>query len=83
MMGLPCLRIDGDFFASATGDGGALLVKLPAERVRAAVEAGEGENFAPAGRVFREWLAIPLEREEDWEDYLEEARRFVGGSRSR
>ncbi len=33
MMGLPCVRLDGRFFASLDRRTGALLVKLPAERV--------------------------------------------------
>jgi hypothetical protein len=35
------------------------LVKLPQPRVGQLIAAGHGEPFAPAGRVFREWVAIP------------------------
>src|SRR5687768_8425719 len=59
MMGLPCLRVDGAFFASWDRNSGALLVKLPGARVDELVEAGRAEPFAPAGRRFREWAAIP------------------------
>ena len=82
MMGLPCLRVHGKFFASATRDRSALLVKLSADRVREAVEEGVGENFAPNGRVFREWLALPLLHGALCEEYLREAHAFVAGSRS-
>jgi hypothetical protein len=34
MMGVPCVRVDGRFFASLDRRSGALLVKLPADRVR-------------------------------------------------
>ncbi|MDY7091268.1 MAG: hypothetical protein SYR96_40095, partial [Actinomycetota bacterium] len=59
MMGLPCVRLDGRFFASLDRRTGALLVKLPADRVAQLITAGDGEAFAPAGRVFREWVAVP------------------------
>jgi Polyketide cyclase / dehydrase and lipid transport len=40
MMGLPCLRLDGRFFASLDRRTQALLIKLPAERVQALIVAG-------------------------------------------
>lgn len=49
MMGLPCLRVDGAFFASWDRNTGALLVKLPAARVDELVAAGRAEPFAPIG----------------------------------
>src|SRR4051794_576980 len=59
MMGLPCVRLDGRFFASLDRRTGALLVKLPEQRVAQVIGAGIGEPFAPAGRTFREWVAVP------------------------
>ena len=47
MMGLPCVRLHGRFFASLDRRTGALLVKLPADRVGQLVVAGDGEPFAP------------------------------------
>ena len=66
MMGLPCLRVDGAFFASWDRNSGALLVKLPEARVDELVAAGHAEPFAPAGRRFREWAAIPNTRTRTW-----------------
>jgi hypothetical protein len=40
MMGLPCLRLDGAFFASCDRRTGDLLVKLPETRVGELIEAG-------------------------------------------
>ncbi len=77
MMGLPCLRIDGQFFASFDRRTGDLLVKLEAGRVDALVEAGEAQGFAPAGRRFREWAAIPPAREASWDELLTQAFDFV------
>ena len=59
MMGFPCLRVDGKFFASTDRATGDLLVKLPEARVDELVDTGRAESFAPAGRRFREWAAIP------------------------
>jgi hypothetical protein len=77
MMGLPCLRVDGAFFASWDRNTGALLVKLPEARVDALVAAGRAEPFAPAGRRFREWAAIPIARTRAWRALLDEAHQHV------
>ncbi|GIJ43972.1 hypothetical protein Val02_08580 [Virgisporangium aliadipatigenens] len=79
MMGMACVRLGGRFFASLERSTGALLVKLPAERVAALVAAGQGEPFAPAGRVFREWVALPRPDRPRWRALLEEARKHAGG----
>lgn len=77
MMGFPCMRINGDFFASADHKNGDLIVKLPKERVAALIDAGEGEPFAPAGRTFKEWVSIPGRGDEQWRRLAEEALAFV------
>jgi len=81
MMGLPCLRIDGSFFASCDHRTGDLLVKLPADRVADLIDAGRAHPFAPAGRQFREWAAVPPARSRSWRNLLDEAAAFVGGGR--
>lgn len=80
MMGLPCLRLDGRFFASLDPRTQALLVKLPAERVQALIAAGRAEPFAPAGRVFREWAALPRPDRRRWRKLLNEARDFAASA---
>lgn len=77
MMGFPCLRVRGQFFASTDRATGNLLVKLPEARVDQLVDAGRAEPFAPAGRRFREWAAIPYERARSWKGLLDEALDFV------
>jgi hypothetical protein len=77
MMGLPCVRLDGRFFASLDRRTGALLVKLPDGRVAALVAEGAGEPFAPAGRVFREWVAAPHPDRDRWQALLAEARAYA------
>jgi hypothetical protein len=77
MMGHPCLRTGGAFFATAGHSGQELIVKLPVDRVRELIAAGVGEPFAPAGRTFREWVAVPHDHRRRWADLVEEARLFV------
>ena len=71
MMGFPCLRLDGDFFASCDHRTGELVVKLDEQRARALIDAGKTEPFAPNGRRFREWATVPHERLRSWQPLLE------------
>ena len=80
MMGFACLRSRDRFFACLHRAGTHLIVKLPAARVQTAIAEGVGEPFAPNGRVFREWLAVPWSRGEHWSDYARAAERFVAES---
>src|SRR5207247_1430820 len=77
MMGYPCLRINGRFFACVERATGNLIVKLPAERVNDLVASGTGILFAPNGRVFREWVAAPAPEPGEWTALLAEARAFA------
>jgi hypothetical protein len=79
MMGLPCVRLDGRFFAALDRRAGALLVKLPAVRVQQLIDAGQGQPFAPAGRAFREWVALPVFDRRRWQQLLTEARDHARG----
>jgi hypothetical protein len=78
MMGFPCLRRDGAFFACVDRRTGDLVVKLAADQVAAYVADGRGAPFAPAGRTFREWVAFPDRDEARWREVLEEAYAFAG-----
>jgi hypothetical protein len=79
MMGFPCLRVRGGFFASCDHRTGDLIVKLPGHRVEELIEAGVGKPFAPAGRTFREWVLVDDRDEDRWTELIDEARRFVSG----
>ncbi len=79
MMGFPCLRVNGDFFASVDRKTGDLIVKLPANQVLDLIETEVGEPFAPNGRRFKEWVAIPNRDAALWQQLISEARTFVGG----
>jgi hypothetical protein len=80
MMGFPCLRLEGAFFASVHKDGTHLIVKVDQARVAELVAAGAGESFAPNGRVFKEWVAVPTAMVASWPERLAEAYAFAGGS---
>lgn len=77
MMGYPCVRLAGRFLASYDDKAGCLVVKLPRERVAELVERGGGDSFAPAGKVFREWVAIPTVDRKLWQTVLAEAVDFA------
>jgi hypothetical protein len=48
------------------------VVKLSRDRVTELVQRREGESFAPAGKVFNEWVSIPADRSL-WQQLLAEA----------
>jgi len=77
IMGFPCLRVNGEFFASADHRNGDLVVKLPGDRVQQLIGQGIGKSFVPAGRTFKEWAAIPERHTLTWNELLKEARLFV------
>ena len=79
MMGYPCLRSNGAFFACVERGTGHLIVKLPASRVSELTAAGQALPFAPNGRTFREWAAFPVADPAEWRALLTEARHFAGG----
>ena len=80
MMGLPCLRQAGAFFASYDRRTGNLVVKLSEARVADLIETGEAEPFAPAGRRFRQWAAVPPTAERTWAALVAEAHAFAVGA---
>lgn len=77
MMGFPCLRVSGAFFACCDRSTGDLVVKVSADRVDELVASGRGLAFAPAGKRFREWVAIPYEKRRTWRGHLDAALAFV------
>ena len=78
MMGHPCVRRAGRFFASFDPRADCLVVKLPAERVEALIDGSRGEPFAPNGKVFREWVSVPTPDPSGWARLLAEALDFAG-----
>lgn len=80
IMSSRCMRVHGEFFSAMFPNEQALVVKLPEDRVSELIDAGEGQPFAPAGKVFREWVAVPALDEDRWRVLMAEARDFVAGT---
>lgn len=82
MMGHQCLRsaATNGFVATVARATGNVVVKLPKDRVAELVAAGSGLSFAPAGKVFKEWVEVPGIDETTWERLLEESIDFVDGA---
>jgi len=79
MMGYPCLRANGAFFACVERATGNLIVKLPAHRVSELTATGQALPFSPNGRTFHEWAAFPVADPAEWRALLTEARGFASG----
>lgn len=72
IMNGPCLRVGKEFLALVDYKGSGLVVKLPAPRVAELVAQGKGQPFAPAGKVFKEWLSVPKADRRRWRALLRE-----------
>jgi hypothetical protein len=79
IMGGPCLRAGKEFVGMPHHKGPGLVVKLARERVDELIADGEGASFAPAGKVFREWVLVADFSDERAEELLRESVRFVTG----
>jgi len=77
IMGGPCVRVGKEFLALVDFKGSGLVVKLPRHRVDDLVARGIGQPFAPAGRVFKEWVSIPIRDRALWRALLVEGIEFV------
>jgi len=74
--GRSALRFQGRIFAMLVR--GRLVVKLPAGRVDALVEAGDGSHFdANKGTPMREWLSLDPGSGQDWLALAREALDFA------
>jgi hypothetical protein len=61
---------------------GRLVVKLPADRIDALIEAGEGVRFdANKGTPMREWFSLDPGSHLDWLPLAREALEFAGRNR--
>jgi len=70
------LKVGGRIFAMLVR--GALVLKLPRERVDALVASGEGMHFdAGKGKPMREWFVLSPTSTKRWLPLAEEAMDFV------
>jgi hypothetical protein len=73
------LKYEGKIFAMLVR--GSLVVKLPAERVTALINGGEGVAFdANKGTAMREWFSLAPDSRLDWESLATEALDFARAS---
>jgi hypothetical protein len=74
--GRSALRFQGRIFAMLVR--GRLVVKLPAGRVDALIEAGDGIRFdANKGTPMKEWLSVDPDTGQDWLALAREALDFA------
>lgn len=78
--GSTALKVDGAIFAMLIG--GALVVKLPHDRVAACISSGIGRPFdSGRGTPMKEWLTVTSLHSTTWLELSREALRFVGSKR--
>ncbi len=77
IMGGPCVRAAGEFVGMPHHKGDGIVVKLHRDRVAELIEAGVGKPFAPAKKVFKEWVLVEEFDEEAWAALLRESVQFV------
>jgi hypothetical protein len=73
----PGLRAGGKVFVMLPH--GELVVKLPAERCAAMVDAGAGRLFVVGRRTMREWVVVGGVDPEAWAALADEALAYVRG----
>lgn len=72
-----CARVAGEFLGLVDHKGSGLVVKLPKERVAELIEQGIGQPFAPAKKVFKEWVSVPRRDRRRWRALIAESIAFV------
>ena len=77
IMGGRCARVAGEFLGLVDFKGSGLVVKLPRERVQELIDQGVGQPFAPAGKVFKEWVSVAKRDRRRWRALLREGVAFV------
>lgn len=77
IMGGRCARVSGEFLGLVDYRGSGMVVKLPKERVAELIDQGVGQPFAPAEKVFKEWVAVPKRDRRRWRSLLRESIEFV------
>ena len=77
MMGTPCLRYKGEFFAMVFEKQDSLIIKVSADRVNELIANGQGNEFNFTKKRFKEWVLIPIEFDDKFESYLQEALEYA------
>jgi len=61
-----CFRVGKKSLALIDYNGSGFVVKLSNDRVVELIANGVGQPFAPAGRVFKEWMSVPEPDRRRW-----------------
>ena len=77
MMKTPCLRYKGEFLTMMFDKEDALIIKVAPERVNALIAEGRGREFNFTKKRFKEWVLIPSEIEDEYEEYIYEALEYA------
>lgn len=77
IMGGRCARVSGEFLGLVDYKGSGMVVKLPKDRVAKLIDQGVGRPFAPAKKVFKEWVSVPKRDRRRWNSLLRESIEFV------
>ncbi|MCW9034817.1 MAG: hypothetical protein OQK35_04390 [Alphaproteobacteria bacterium] len=83
MMKSPCLRYKGDFIAMMFEKADALIIKVSPERVNELIGNGNGLEFNFTKKRFKEWVLIPLEYQDEYENYIREALKYAQGKKAK
>ncbi len=79
MMKTPCLRYKGSFIAMMFDKEDALIIKVSPDRVNELISSGKGQAFNFTKKRFKEWVLIPLEFQNEYEAYMNEALDYAKG----
>ena len=77
MMNTPCLRYKGSFVTMMFDQEDALIVKVSPKRVDELIEIGKGMEFNYTKKRFKEWVLIPMEFQDEYEAYINEALNYA------
>ena len=77
MMKTPCLRYKGEFLTMMFEKEDALIIKVAPERVNELITEGKGKEFNFTKKRFKEWVLIPSELEDQYEEYIYEALEYA------
>ena len=77
MMKTPCLRYKGEFLTMMFEKEDALIIKVAPERVNELITEGKGKEFIFTKKRFKEWVFIPSELEDQYEEYIYEALEYA------
>lgn len=80
MMKTPCLRYKGAFLTMMFDKEEALIIKVSPERVNDLIADGRGMEFNFTKKRFREWVLIPLEFQDEYTAFMNEALLYAQGN---